>query len=348
MPFIFRGHDVTALLGNPLDAGLYREVNISEPTLIPMLLQRWKTHEKSTPPMHGTAYRSALGAFVGIEEDWGQTFSDKRLSETLFSGATAQNVANIVGQNNSANFMREFEAARDEAFYVFLQAKSVSTLARVSFLSTYYHKDISALFEARRHSAKPLVVSGRVIETARIMLRIIYGNMNHPWRQLYSTRSFSTILLLAEMHGRLITRGGNTGPTGRLAYNQSSVAFTLLTFSYLPAVHWINRNFEFNQNRWYYFWKILGSFLGLNEQLIPDNHAEAEELWRTFFTEGECRGAPVPPSNPLEIQRDRINQALLNGYRVVPEFKLMEWVPSFTIQQLNNTRRWLRYLMSYR
>jgi hypothetical protein len=130
-------------------------------------------------------------------------------------------VTGILGHNNSDAFLRAFEKARDEAFYIFLQASSVNTLADVSFLSTYYHRDISALFEARPHNANPQIVSIRVIETARIMLRIICGNMNAPWRQMYSTRLLSTVLLLAEMHRHMMGLGNYLGPTDRPAYNQS-------------------------------------------------------------------------------------------------------------------------------
>lgn len=253
-------------------------------------------------------------------------------------------VTGILGHNNSDAFLRAFETARDEAFYIFLQASSVNSLADVSFLSTYYHRDISALFEALPHNANPQIVSISIIETARIMLRIIYGNMNAPWRQMYSTRSLSTVLLLAEMHRHMMGLGNYLGPTGRPAYNQSAVAFTLLTFAYLPAVYWENQNYEFSQNSWYYFWKIVGSCLGLDDRLILDTHNQDAQLWSLFFTNGECRGILAPPVNPLNIEHMRIAPALMNGYNVEPELTLSEWVPSFIMQQLKNTPRWFRYL----
>jgi hypothetical protein len=66
MPFIFRGNNVTPILGNALTAGLYAQVQAAEPTLIPNLYNRWTAHRANSPNLHGTAYRSALGAFSGI------------------------------------------------------------------------------------------------------------------------------------------------------------------------------------------------------------------------------------------------------------------------------------------
>lgn len=76
----------------------------------------------------------------------------------------------------------------------------MSQLAGVSFRATYYHRDVSSLFEQRPHSKLKTIVSRRVIETAQIMLRILYGNMNMGWGSPYSTRTLSTTLLLAQMH----------------------------------------------------------------------------------------------------------------------------------------------------
>lgn len=60
------------------------------------------------------------------------------------------------------------------------------------------------------------------------MRRIIYGNIYAPWRQMYSTRSLSTVMLLAEIHKHMMGLGNYLGPTGRPAYNQSAVALWLI------------------------------------------------------------------------------------------------------------------------
>ncbi|WP_147451436.1 oxygenase MpaB family protein [Corallococcus llansteffanensis] len=334
---------MTAILGNPLTAAnsLYGILSVAEPTLLTGLADHWNQHRDRTPTVDGTAYRPALGAFSAISSFWGNTYSDQRLAGVLYGPPFAANTAAVTGANTAAGFLRDFEAARDEAFYVFLQGQSVNELAQVSFLSTYYHHDVSELFVQRPHSRMRAIVSRRVIETAQVMLRILYGNMSMGWGTLYSTRTLATTLLLAQMHNRLLAPY-RSRVTERPVYNQSSVAFTLLTFSYVVAQSWVDARYEFDQGRWYYFWKLLGSLLGIDSRLIADNHAEAGDLWRRFFQAGECRGGNgVPYATNLE--EDRIDAGLVAGYHFAPEANLLQWVPAFIVTQLRNAPRWYRY-----
>ncbi|RKH32996.1 hypothetical protein D7Y13_07405 [Corallococcus praedator] len=251
MPFIFRGNDVTALLDNPLTAAnsLFSILEQEEPALVADLSALWKTHVRGTPLVAGTAWRPALGAFAKISSFWDNTYSDQRLAGLLYGPNAAAATQAVTGAASANQFLREFEAARDEAFfYVFFQLSSVNELAGVSFLATYYHHDISALFVQRPHSFVREVVSRRVIETAQIMLRILYGNMSMGWGSFYSTRTLSTTLLLAKMHHHALATYRTPG-TGRRCYNQSSVAFTLLTFSYVVAQAWVDKGFAYNEQR---------------------------------------------------------------------------------------------------
>ncbi|RKI03471.1 oxygenase MpaB family protein [Corallococcus sp. AB038B] len=342
MPFIFRGQNLDAILGDPLNAAnsLFSIMNAAEPELLQGLRTHWTKHVSTVTAFQG--WRPALKAFSDITGFWGNTYSDHRLAKVLYDhDATA--TAAVTGAQSAAQFLRDFEAARDEAFYVFFQATSVNQLAGVSFKATYYHKDVSALFEQRRHSKIKAVVSRRVIETAQIMLRILYGNMNMGWGSIYSTRTLATTLLLAQMHNVALSHY-QSHHTGRdRCYNQSAVAFTLLTFSHVVAQAWVNKGYEYNEQRWYSFWKLLGSLLGVDTRLMADDHTEAATLWNLFFARGECFGGPSAPA-PTVMDPDRIDDELWNGYSVQPEANLLQWVPAFIVTQLRNSLRWGKYL----
>ncbi|GMU02495.1 hypothetical protein KH5H1_66150 [Corallococcus caeni] len=345
MPFIFRGQNLDALLGDPLNAAnsLYGIMSAAEPQFMEDLRQHWKTHVRTTPGVNGTAWRPALKAFSAIEGFWGNTYSDHRIAQVMYGPAHSVATQAVTGVGSSAQFLRDFEAARDEAFYVFFQATSVNQLAGVSFKATYYHKDVSSLFEQRPHSKLRAIVSRRVIDTAQIMLRILYGNMNMGWGSLYSTRTLATTLLLAQMHNSALAHY-RSGYTGRRCYNQSAVAFTLLTFSYIVAQAWVDKNYEYNEQRWYYFWKLVGSLLGVDSRLIADDHAEAATLWDLFFARGECFGG-TPAPYPTTLDPNRIDDDLWNGYAVQPEANLIQWVPAFVVTQMRNSVRWGKYML---
>lgn len=345
MPFTFRHQNLDAILGDPLTAAnsLYGIMSAAEPQFMEDLRQHWKTHLRTTPGVNGTAWRPALKAFSAISGYWGNSHSDHRIAQVLYGTAHSVATQAVTGAASSAQFLRDFEAARDEAFYVFFQATSVNELAGVSFKATYYHKDVSALFEQRPHSRIQAIVSRRVIETAQIMLRILYGNMSMGWGSLYSTRTLATTLLLAQMHNSALGHY-RSHHTGRRCYNQSAVAFTLLTFSYIVAQAWVDKGYEYNEQRWYYFWKLVGSLLGVDTRLMVDDHAEAATLWDLFFARGECFGGPTAPS-PTNLDDNRIDPGLLGGYDVQPEANLLQWIPAFVVTQLRNGKRWGKYLL---
>ncbi|MBU8898418.1 DUF2236 domain-containing protein [Corallococcus sp. M34] len=355
-PFLVRGQDVSHLLHTALPAhdSLYSAMYSAQQQLMFSLRQHWDTaHQGSTPLTGAPSYRPSVSAFAALEGWWGTSYGDRELARALFNSARAADVANIVGHPTADAFADAFEAARDEAFYVFAQVPSVNTLNGFSFKATYLHRDIETLFARLPHFQNPTVLRYRVMETARVMLRILWGNMNGVWRSLYQKRSLLTTLLLGMMHNRLLKQYMNAG---RPLYNQSGVAFTLLTFSYVPAQVWRDKQqnqpqgYAFDEARWYYFWRIFGSLLGLSAALIPHDHDEAEEMWYWFFANGECRG------NPHDLTRTQpgfrqLNPALHNAFnasnRVQPDnwtaLDLATFLPAWLVTQLRSTPRWFRY-----
>ncbi|NLE85204.1 MAG: DUF2236 domain-containing protein [Myxococcales bacterium] len=358
MPFLVRGFDVSVLLHNSLPArdSLYSVLLEARPNLFAALRQHWDGSYARSTPMSGTGYRPAISAFSALEGWWGSGYGDGDLARAMFAGARAGDATNITGCANAQQFTAAFEAARDEAFYVFLQLSTVNELNSFSFKATYLHRDIEALFQRRAHSYVSQVLRHRVLETARIMFRILWGNMNGAWRLAYQKRTIVTTLLLGMMHNRML-RTPAYAVAGRQLYNQSSVAFTLLTFAYVPAMHWRAeqgarpRGFAFNEANWYYFWRIFGSLLGLDARMLPHDHFEAAQMWQDFFESGECRG------NPQNLTTGQpgfnlLDPGLVGAYdqsvRLQPStdttLDLLSFFPAWLVTQLRSAGRWYHFL----
>ncbi|EPX58218.1 hypothetical protein D187_004255 [Cystobacter fuscus DSM 2262] len=301
----------------------------------------------------GGTYRPALAAFSALEGWWGASYGDRELARAMFASPRAADMANIVGHPTADAFAAAFEAARDEAFYVFAQPLSINVLNGFSFKATYLHQDVERLFTQLPHFQNPNVLRFRVMETARIMLRLLWGNMNGLWRGVYERRTLLTTLLLGMMHNRLLRQHSHQG---RPLYNQSGVAFTLLTFAYAPAQAWRDKQaqmpqgYGFNEDQWYYFWRIFGSLLGLHSQLIPHNHDEAQEMWYQFFANGICRGNPhsldyrQPGFSSLNVG---LNNAFNAANNVAPDkmttLDLLSFFPSWLVTQVRNHPRWREF-----
>ena len=85
---------------------MYAQVQAAEPTLITNLYNRWTAHCAKSPNLHGTVYRSVLGAFSGIKGDWSRELSDQRVAQMRFaSPPVAAAVTGILGHNNSHAFL---------------------------------------------------------------------------------------------------------------------------------------------------------------------------------------------------------------------------------------------------
>lgn len=334
MAFTFKGVDVEAKLGDPLIANdslfglLFRHCK-------PLMAELVKTWTDFRGDKKAKEYGLVEKPFADVEGWWGTKYGDNQVMGALFAASQEETRA-VVGYGDMESFMTRFESARENAFYVFFQFLSVQQLMGLSFKATYLHKDVEHVFLQHKHGTDVKVLSSRVTETAKIMLRILWGNMNGPWRLAYNTRTLVTTFLLAVMHNRML-RNDDYKRSGRYCYNQSSVAFTLLTFAYLVADVWEKRGDRFplaycyKEDDWYFFWKVLGSALGVSAQLMPDNHQEAETLWNTFKQSDECHRSFFT-----------VNGGLIDAFEdaEVKPLDLLQWVPSYVVTQLRHLGSW--------
>lgn len=338
---MFKGHDVAGSLGDPLGApgarslcGLIRQ---NCPVIAREVLEHWQAFRGAVP---AATYQSVEKPFADVEGWWGTKYGDTKVIAALY-GADVNTATAVLGHADADAFMTRFRRARENAFYVFFQVISANKLVLESFKSTYQHRDIEYVFQQHTggdaHAVDTAVLSARVAETARIMFRIIWGNINGPWRGVYDTRTIVTTFLLAAMHNKLL-RKAPYQRNGRFCYNQSSVAFTLLTFAYLVACAWEEQQrryplaYDYSEDDWYFFWKVLGSSLGVYTELMPDNHAEAGALWRTFLND----------ANECHLHYHQVDAQLRAAYAGVDvdPTAFASWIPAFLLTQVKNLGSW--------
>lgn len=324
MAFMFRSKDLTSQLGAPLgapgDESVCGMVRKYRPTIAKDLNTLWTDFRGDTP---ASTYQKVEKPFQDLGGWWGKGYGDGAIIKALYA-ANAEAAQKILGHEDASSFLARFHTARFNAFQIFTSGLATKTLIEKSFLLTYLHKDIEYVFiehkKGDKHAIDPVKLQSRVAETARIMLRILWGNISVRWGLVYDTRTIVTTVLLAMMHNGLLRKEPYRRDT-RYCYNQSSVAFTLLTFSYLIAEVHKARNLQYHEKDWYFFWKILGSSLGLFDDFLPNSHAEATALWRTFKGSSEVHG-----------DTDDVDSALIIAYNddrvAINAGDIWDWIPA--------------------
>ncbi len=218
-------------------------------------------------------YVSLLAVFdeiiYNLDEDLGDELDDDQIMAGVYEAGQGNWVNRIAGGDcgSSAAFIRKFHAAIDSAAPFF--QVGLPTLANQSFAATYEYKDVAALLARTGAALDTKIANQRVFETAYIMNRIINKG-----------RCIAASILLNQMHVDRFRSYTATSPT-RPYYNHGSVLYTLLTFSYLVAENHSTSS-AYDETKWYFFWKMFGSLLGLHRYVLADTHAQADGLWRDF------------------------------------------------------------------
>lgn len=175
--------------------------------------------QKHTVKEEGVAFFSMLELFNNLLDDGAALLDDANIARDIMANGGSVAALSITGFSEHGSFMRQLDKS------ILVVAKSYRhTLEALedSFKQTYRHKDISSLLGQTRVVTKPTLVKSRVFETAYILDKI-----------LDKKRFLAMSLLLGIMH---VKRFPQQSDDGRYFYNQGSVLFTLLTFSYTPVL----------------------------------------------------------------------------------------------------------------
>jgi hypothetical protein len=220
-----------------------------------------KEKAKHTVTEGGVKYFSMLELFNNLLGNSDTALNDDRIAKELFDGDTAS-MQTITGQNNAFAFGIALNAAIDATAASFRQ--NLAAL-RDSFKLTYRHRDIVSLLDETAVVTQPGLVKSRVFETAYILDRI-----------LDRKRFLATSLLLGIMHVERF-KVYKDDSTQRPFYNQGSALFTLLTFSYTPAMGVENRS-EWEK-------QVVVVLKALHRDAVTSQDAIAEALEETGMAE---------------------------------------------------------------
>ena len=224
MTFFYNGADRTDALDAPMGGKSFYALARRSDGIYRKVLEHFTDYrrdfEKHTVKEGTTRFVSMLALFNGLLGDSDKDLNDDRIAAELFSDHTDDS-RTITGCQNAPAFLPRLDKAILAAAASYRE--NLAAL-RGSFKLTYRHADIVALLGTTQVVTKPSLVKSRVFETAYILDHI-----------LDKKRFLATALLLGIMHvERFQTYKDESAK--RPLYNQGSALFTLLTFSYTPAL----------------------------------------------------------------------------------------------------------------
>jgi hypothetical protein len=278
---IFKGADRSGLLeefpphADSL-AGLLQDHNEFHSAIHDALAKHLKDTE---PPFEAVPlYKPVMELFNPIL-DW-ENYDDESIVNWLFqNNDRKQKVQELFGLNYAAVPERFLEAVRAGQKLIGTNMQTIAAeLAESSFVATYYYRDIAQLLCTTKATLSTEVLKARVEETGLIMLGAVTAN----------DKTFcSATYMISHMHTHRFKSWTRKNSDVRF-YNLGSVAFTLLTFAYLPAKVLVENGMRGEDlKKYYFFWKAVGSLLGLPDGLMPDDHIQGATLYALLLEKSE-------------------------------------------------------------
>lgn len=299
-------------------------------------------------------YRSWEPIFTAIETATHSGIDDASVIRALYGTSAKWDWKGLFGgATGSTDAKNNLIAMRRHAIYMFMQPVSVGTLDSQSYPYTYLNKDVAKLFNETDSAKDKSAVGGRVQATAQIMFRILYGNTRYSKGHFFETRTLFSAFTLGLIHQIQLLRSPFKDGS-HYYFSQGALAWTLLTFSYFIAKAWKEKSTQggflgysysssdFQEGQWYRFWGIIGSCMGIANELIPRTHAEAKTLYELFET--------AKLSNTHQLTKD--NKRIFEVYQDKrdpnkSEFaKLLSWVPNYFGNQWTHPLSWGSYGLS--
>lgn len=297
-------------------------------------------------------YQSWEPIFTDLETATHAGIDDASVIRALYGTEAKWDWQALFGADNRADAKSNFVAMRRHAIYMFMQPTSVATLDDNSYPDTYKNKDVAKLFNATASAKDRDAVGARVQATAQILFRILYGNTRYSNGQFFETRTLFSSFTLGHVHRVQLLRAPFKEGM-HYYFNQGALAWTLLTFSYFIAKAWQDESNEggiygysystsgFQEGQWYRFWAIVGSCMGIANELLPKTHSEAEALY-FLFQDANLSDRYVGP-----LQREITNVYKDKREPTAGEFaKLLKWVPQYFGSQWTHPLSWASYGLS--
>jgi hypothetical protein len=193
------------------------------------------------------------------------------VTDLIFAEANDQHRARCIGPISRKDFEETFESGLN------VYGENAERLAMVfmftSFPETYFHPQIAEVLCQSGKLMNKEAAKTRISDTALIMLQAVN---NSP---------LATIALVASSH-MLRQLKGNAN------YNENTVEFTLLTFSYFGA-----KRSGVKSADWFFYWKMFGSLMGLGPDRLHDSFDVAGSRMKELHK--ACTLPPSPNSQAL-------------------------------------------------
>jgi len=174
----------------------------------------------------------------------------------------------ILGNMTREEFTELFGAGR-QRFHSAMLANGGSLLfifKNKSFPETYFHPNIARALCGTGLLTNEKTAEQRIEETSMVVLNMVDDE-----------KALAIMLGLAESHNR---------KRSKLLYNEDTVEFTLLTFSYYGA-----KASNINEDDWFFFWRVCGSMMGLGPDRLHRSYSQAKA--RMSHLHSQC---PMPPT----------------------------------------------------
>jgi len=217
--------------------------------------------------------------------------SHDSVTDLIFAESNAAHRERCIGKIDRKDFEARFENGLD------VYGDNAQRLAMVfmftSFPETYFHPKIALVLSGSGKLMNKTSAQTRVGDTAKIMLQAVVGS------------PLATISLVSASHILRQLKGNEN-------YNEDTVEFTLLTFSYFGA-----KRSGVREADWFFYWKVFGSLMGLGRVRLHDTFEQAGARMKELHK--ACPRTPSPQS-----------QALLDVF--IQSFKLKK---EETVRELN-------------
>lgn len=187
----------------------------------------------------------------------GSPVNDRLIADVLFKEENTAVRRKIIGPITKEDFLGEMQKVANKALSRIEELGEI--LIYKSFPETYFHPvGAPALVKSGKlTNVDKEVILNRVRETGVVMLH-------------KDTRFLSTALLVGLSHSLKRSTYVKAGD-----YTESTVSYTLLTFSYFLA-----KASTVPDADWFFYWKVFGSLMGLPLSVLPADLETAKNLMK--------------------------------------------------------------------
>jgi hypothetical protein len=203
-----------------------------------------------------------------------EVLSNDKIIDVIFDTRSDNLRRQILGPMGREEFNRKFESGTS-IFKGHVQDGLDSDLIKIflqkSFPETYFHPQIALVLVGSGKLTVGKAATKRITETGMIILAAL--------------ESLPMMLAIGTSHAMRTV-------AGKAEYNEDTVEFTLLTFSYFGA-----KKCKIKEDDWFFYWKVFGSLMGLPPTRLHSSYDQAGQRMKELHK--QCPETPDQNSAKL-------------------------------------------------